>query len=269
MTRVTATIIALWVWAFAVHAQIAPERTDSVNEAVASSMFPAIASHLASIPADIAAAGFTAGAVDSTATDYAKAIMVGRSIMDWIRQDYGRSGIGVDPAEVIEIIAGYIKGKAPAFTADEAGAYITEQYVRSLNSETLASVDLAVERAFIADAASAKGARVLADSVVVIVGKPGKKPFPEPGCLVSVVYEASLSNGTVFDTTDSQPITLSFDTLAPGLRAGLATLGKDGSALIYIPAAAGYGSEGYPGVIPGNASLFYNIRLVDIKTPDK
>ncbi|MDE5744592.1 MAG: FKBP-type peptidyl-prolyl cis-trans isomerase [Paramuribaculum sp.] len=266
MSRIAATIIALWVWALGVHAQIAPERMDSVNEAVASSLYPAIASQFSSIPADVAAKGFIAGATDSTAVAYAKAAIIGNSIMEWVAKEFGRTAISVSPERVIGILAGYIEGRTPAFTENEANKYISDKYVEALKSDVPDRADEAVEQEFLARAAKTKGAVVLDDSVVVIAGKAGRKPFPQSGSTVSVIYEASLSNGTVFDSTESKQIDLSFDSLAPGLRSGLATIGKGGSAEIYIPASAGYGSEGFPGVIPGGAALLYKITLVDVST---
>ncbi|MDE6459470.1 MAG: FKBP-type peptidyl-prolyl cis-trans isomerase [Paramuribaculum sp.] len=257
--------IALWVWVLGAHAQIAHERIDSVNEAVASSLYPMIASQFSSIPGDVAAKGFIAGATDSTAVGYAKAAIIGDSALDWINKEFGRTEIGVVPQRVIAIIAGYLQGKTPVFTENEAGAYISEQFVRSLNSGITDKADAGVEGAFLAKAADTPGAIVLADSVVVVMVKSGTKQTPTSGSTVSVVYEALLSNGTVFDTTENAAINISFDSLAPGLRSGLMQLGKGGSADIYIPASAGYGSEGYPGVIPGGAALLYKIRLIDIK----
>ena len=137
--------------------------------------------------------------------------------------------------------------------------------MRSLNSGIPDKADPAEEEAFLTAAALQKWAVVLPDSVVVVVEKPGKKPVPQPGCTVTVVYEASLSNGTVFDSTGSQPIDLSFDSLAPGVRSGLMKIGKGGVAKIYVPASAGYGSDGFAGVIPGGASLLFDIKLIDIK----
>lgn len=265
MIRRLGVAIALWVWVLVAHAQIAHEQIDSVNEAVASSVYPMIASQFGSIPGDVAARGFYAGATDSTAIGYAKAAIIGNGAMDWIRKEFGRTEIGVEPEKVIAIIAGYLQGKEPSFTENEASAYISEQFVLSLNSGVADKADATVESAFLAKAAAIPGAIVLPDSVVVLVEKAGKKPAPGAGSTVSVVYEASLSNGTVFDTTDSGSVNLSFDSLAPGLRSGLAQIGKGGAAQIYIPASAGYGSEGYPGVIPGGAALLYKIKLIDIK----
>ncbi len=241
------------------------ERHDSINEALASSIYPVLASQLGATPPAIAAKGFAAGAADSTAVGYATSVLIGNRAMEAICKEFARTEIGVDPQKVMEIVAGYIAGKTPAFTEMQANNYISEQFVRSLNSGIPDKADPVAEEAFLAAAASQKGAVVLPDSVVVVVEKQGKKDMPEPGSTVTVVYEASLSNGTVFDTTDSQPIDLSFDSLAPGVRSGLRKIGKGGAGKIYVPASAAYGSEGFAGVIPGGASLLFDIKLIDIK----
>lgn len=243
----------------------ASARQDSINQALASSIYPTLATQLgATLPA-VAAQGFITGATDSAAVGYATAVLTGKRAMDWTCKEFARTDIGVEPSKVMEIVALYIAGETTAFTESRANNYISEQFVRALDSGIPDKADPAAEKAFLAAAASQKGAVILPDSVVVVVEKPGKKPVPQPGCTVTVVYDASLSNGTVFDSTGSQPIDLSFDSLAPGVRSGLQKIGKGGAAKIYVPASAGYGSEGFAGVIPGGASLLFDIRLIDIK----
>ncbi|MDE5647858.1 MAG: FKBP-type peptidyl-prolyl cis-trans isomerase [Muribaculaceae bacterium] len=77
---------------------------------------------------------------------------------------------------------------------------------------------------------------------------------------MTVSYEGRLSDGTVFDTTET-PIAMTVGTLVPGFNQGLMKMRPGGTYRLVIPAEMGYGREGIPGVIPGNAALDFTVTL--------
>ena len=95
----------------------------------------------------------------------------------------------------------------------------------------------------------------------------GKKA--ESGQLVSVHYEGALTNGQVFDSSyqRNQPIEfqLGIGQVIPGWDEGIGLLKTGDKARFVIPAHLAYGSAGAGGVIPPNASLVFDVELVDIK----
>ena len=91
----------------------------------------------------------------------------------------------------------------------------------------------------------------------------------EKGKTVSVHYEGSLTNGQVFDSSYSrnQPIdfTLGVGQVIPGWDEGISLLQVGDKARFVIPSHLAYGSAGAGGVIPPNATLIFDVELMQVK----
>ncbi|MFL5806330.1 MAG: FKBP-type peptidyl-prolyl cis-trans isomerase [Roseiflexaceae bacterium] len=97
----------------------------------------------------------------------------------------------------------------------------------------------------------------------------GSGPTPKPGELVSVHYTGTLTDGTVFDSSyqRNEPITFPIGRrqVIPGWDEGIGLMKKGGKARLIIPPDLAYGAQGAGGVIPPNATLIFEVELVDIK----
>lgn len=97
----------------------------------------------------------------------------------------------------------------------------------------------------------------------------GKGAKAEKGQTVSVHYEGSLLNGQVFDSSykRKQPIDfqLGAGQVISGWDEGISLLKVGDKARFVIPADLGYGSAGAGGVIPPNATLLFDVELMDVK----
>jgi peptidyl-prolyl cis-trans isomerase A (cyclophilin A) len=95
----------------------------------------------------------------------------------------------------------------------------------------------------------------------------GKKA--EKGKTVSVHYQGSLENGQVFDSSykRKQPIEfpLGKGYVIEGWDEGIALLQVGDKARFVIPSFLGYGDRGAGGVIPPNATLVFDVELMDVK----
>lgn len=91
----------------------------------------------------------------------------------------------------------------------------------------------------------------------------------EKGKTVSVHYEGSLTNGQVFDSSYSrnQPIdfALGVGQVIPGWDEGIALLKVGDKARFVIPSSLAYGSAGAGGVIPPDATLIFDVELMNVK----
>jgi len=89
------------------------------------------------------------------------------------------------------------------------------------------------------------------------------------GNTVSVHYEGSLTNGQVFDSSyqRNQPIDfqLGIGQVIPGWDEGISLLKVGDKARFVIPSELGYGSSGAGGVIPPNATLIFDVELMEVK----
>lgn len=91
----------------------------------------------------------------------------------------------------------------------------------------------------------------------------------EKGKTVSVHYEGALANGQVFDSSykRNQPIdfALGVGQVIPGWDEGISLLQVGDKARFVIPSHLAYGSAGAGGVIPPNATLVFDVELMNVK----
>lgn len=96
----------------------------------------------------------------------------------------------------------------------------------------------------------------------------GSGASPEKGQQVSVHYEGSLLNGQVFDSSykRNQPIDfqLGVGQVIPGWDEGISLLKIGDKARFVIPSDLAYGSSGAGGVIPPNATLIFDVELMNV-----
>ena len=83
--------------------------------------------------------------------------------------------------------------------------------------------------------------------------------------IVLVHYTGRLEDGTVFDTSEGkQPVPFPVTGVIPGFTEGLQMMKKGGTYRLRIPPELAYGPQGAGGVIPPNATLEFDIQLLDI-----
>lgn len=91
----------------------------------------------------------------------------------------------------------------------------------------------------------------------------------EKGKTVSVHYKGQLADGTVFDSSykRNQPLdfTVGVGQVIPGWDEGIGLLQVGDKARLVIPSDLGYGSRGAGGVIPPDATLVFDVELMDVK----
>ena len=98
---------------------------------------------------------------------------------------------------------------------------------------------------------------------------PGSGPSPTSGRLVRVHYTGWLQDGTKFDSSldRGQPFEFPIGTgqVIPGWDEGVMTMKVGGKRKLVIPSQLGYGASGAGGVIPPNATLIFEVILLDVQ----
>ncbi len=94
---------------------------------------------------------------------------------------------------------------------------------------------------------------------VIHTSKGGSKPTVE-NC-VEVSYRGKfLKDGKIFD--ESEKLSFPLNGVIPGWQLGIPKLGIGDSATFYIPSGLAYGPAGYPGAIPRDAILIFDVELL-------
>lgn len=88
------------------------------------------------------------------------------------------------------------------------------------------------------------------------------------GKVVSVHYTGMLADGTVFDSSlnRGEPIRfpLGQGRVIPGWDEGISMLNEGAMASLIVPPELGYGAQGSGGVIPPDATLYFQVELLDV-----
>ncbi|MCB0211182.1 MAG: FKBP-type peptidyl-prolyl cis-trans isomerase [Anaerolineae bacterium] len=97
----------------------------------------------------------------------------------------------------------------------------------------------------------------------------GTGASPEAGQMAVVHYTGWLEDGTMFDSSLSRgrPFTfpVSVGQVIPGWDEGVASMKVGGKRQLVIPADLGYGANGAGDAIPPNATLIFEVELLDVQ----
>ena len=97
----------------------------------------------------------------------------------------------------------------------------------------------------------------------------GSGGTPSPTSIVTAHYTGWLEDGCIFDSSyvRGEPAEFRLEQLIPGWAEGLSSMQAGGRRRLEIPPQLAYGPVGFPGVIPGNASLVFEIELLSFAEP--
>jgi FKBP-type peptidyl-prolyl cis-trans isomerase len=97
----------------------------------------------------------------------------------------------------------------------------------------------------------------------------GTGASPRKGQTVTVHYTGTLANGTKFDSSvdRNEPFefVLGVGQVIQGWDVGVAQMKVGQKVKLTIPPEMGYGAGGYPGAIPPNATLIFEVELLAVK----
>ncbi len=88
---------------------------------------------------------------------------------------------------------------------------------------------------------------------------------PKAEDTVTVHYTGTLIDGTKFDSSvdRGQPIDFPLNRVIPGWTEGVQLMTKGAKFRFFIPSDIAYGDAGSPPVIPGGATLVFDVELID------
>jgi peptidylprolyl isomerase len=119
----------------------------------------------------------------------------------------------------------------------------------------------------------AASAAIAAPSLQIADTKVGDGLSPKPGHLCMVLYTGWVyengAKGAKFDSSVDRKKPFSFvlgqHKVIEGWEQGVATMKIGGKRTLIVPPALAYGSAGHPPLIAANATLIFEIELLDVK----
>jgi len=93
--------------------------------------------------------------------------------------------------------------------------------------------------------------------------------YPKPGQIVVVHYTGTLPDGSIFDSSRDRETLFKFrlgaGEVIKGWDEGIRRMSVGQRAVITCPPEYAYGKKGFPGVIPPNTTLTFDIELVQLE----
>ncbi len=188
--------------------------------------------------------------LDNNHTVFGK-VVTGQDIVDAIAQ-----GDAIESLEIVRVGA-----EAEGFKAVEAFRTFEGSRDKIL-AEAKAKQDAALDKISAGFSKTESGLRYQ-------ILQEGNGAKAEKGKTVSVHYKGQLADGTVFDSSykRKEPIEfpLGVGQVISGWDEGVQLLKIGDKARFVIPSHLGYGSAGAGGVIPPDATLIFDVELMDVK----
>ncbi len=117
------------------------------------------------------------------------------------------------------------------------------------------------------DSAESEGKTVRTDSGLEITElRPGEGDHPTRASVVEVHYHGTFEDGEVFDSSvdRGKPATFPLSGVIPCWTEGVALMKVGGKSRLVCPPKIAYGARGAPPRIPPNATLTFEVELLEI-----
>lgn len=141
---------------------------------------------------------------------------------------------------------------------------------RQAEREALASGNAEAGAAFLAENAKREGVMVTESGLQYEVIEPGEGDSPSTADQVEVHYRGTLIDGTEFDSSYNrgQTVTFGVTQVIPGWTEALQMMKEGAKYKLYIPSELAYGPAGAGQMIGPNATLVFDVELIDIVDND-
>ena len=195
--------------------------------------------------------------------------MVGMDIGRGLTQIKG----DIDIKVVEQALEQTLKGEKTSLTQEEA-LQVRQAFMQQMQAKRVAEQKEAAEKnksegtTFLAKNKTKSGVKTTASGLQYEVEKEGTGPKPKATDTVKVNYLGTKIDGTKFDSSydRGQPATFPLNGVIKGWSEGLQLMPVGSKYKLFVPADLAYG-ENAPGPIGPNATLVFEVELLDIEKP--
>lgn len=186
--------------------------------------------------------------------------------------NFRSSGIEeIDVTDFADGVSAVFSGEKPRMSYDEAKEEIRKYFTameekQRKAAEEMGKVNREAGASFLAENAKRPEVKVTATGLQYEVVTEGDGPRPERGDQVKVHYTGRLIDGTVFDSSveRGEPATFGVTQVIPGWVEALQLMKAGSKWRLYIPSALAYGPQGAGGVIGPDATLIFDVELLEV-----
>jgi FKBP-type peptidyl-prolyl cis-trans isomerase FkpA/FKBP-type peptidyl-prolyl cis-trans isomerase FklB len=171
-------------------------------------------------------------------------------------------------AELEVVKTGLTDGALKRPNGIDVQAYLPKiQQLAQARSSVVADKEKKAGDAFLAKAAAEPGVKKTASGAIVKTLKEGSGASPAATDRVTVHYQGTLVDGTVFDSSLKRgaPATFPLNGVIKCWTEGVQLMKVGGKSRLVCPAAIAYGDRGSPPTIKPGATLVFEVELLSIE----
>jgi len=200
---------------------------------------------------------------DMDRLSYTVGMDIGNSLAD--------QGLELDLDLLVEALRASFNGEETLLSREEALAE-RDRFMQRRQQELAEQRDVDAQRnleegqAFLAQNAEREDVTVTESGLQYRVMTEGDGANPEATDQVTVHYRGTLLNGTEFDSSYArdEPATFALNQVIPGWTEGVQLMQEGAKYEFFIPADLAYGEQGRPGPIGPNATLIFEVELIEV-----
>ncbi|GHV77024.1 peptidyl-prolyl cis-trans isomerase [Spirochaetia bacterium] len=178
--------------------------------------------------------------------------------------DFKQAGLNFNYDALVSGLRDTLEGKETRITLEEAIPLIQAAMQEAMTRQTEANRQKGVD--FLTENGKNPGVMTTASGLQYELITPGTGPKPQASDTVSVHYEGTLLDGSVFDSsyTRGEPAEFPLEDVIPGWTEGIQLMEVGSTYRLVIPSDLAYGESGAGNFIPPNSTLIFKVELLGI-----